>query len=312
MNDDIFIAIASFKDDELYTTVFDLVEKSDNPENLHFGIVHQYDNTDDKTSENSLDYLEKIFNVDIIKIPYEKSKGGCWARQKVQRLLKEQKYHLQIDSHTRMISGWDTMCKKVYNDLLKQSDKPIISFLPPSYFRNDKLGIDYEFHNINFLNKLNIPKVKFMSNEYWIDIVGYDNVKELKEHTQIPFLYGGFIFSSSEWVREIEQDPKHYYTGEEFALSIRSFTHGYDIYLPSKIMAWHRGNGENKPKHFTTLSDGKPEHQVAMKQLKKLIEGGDLGKYGLGEVRSLREYETFAHIDFENKKVNLNENIFKE
>jgi hypothetical protein len=34
-----------------------------------------------------------------------------------------------------------------------------------------------------------------------------------------------------------------------------------------------------------------------------LIEGGDLGKYGLGSKRTLEQYGEYAGIDFKNKRL---------
>jgi hypothetical protein len=40
-----------------------------------------------------------------------------------------------------------------------------------------------------------------------------------------------------------------------------------------------------------------------MVRLKKLIEGEDLGEYGLGNVRTIEEYENFAKINLKEKRV---------
>ena len=45
-------------------------------------------------------------------------------------------------------------------------------------------------------------------------------------------------FTLGIWNEEVRQDPEHLYTGEELALSIRSFTHGYDLFNPSRNVAW--------------------------------------------------------------------------
>lgn len=304
MKNDIFIAIASFLDPELPYTIKDCIEKSENPDNLHFGVCLQYDNDNKLVSENILDELEKEYNITITKFHYKESKGGCWARYHAQQLYNDETYHLQVDSHTRFRDGWDEKCINILEELKTKSEKPYISFLPPTYISDNKTFIVEKYSNADDLNKINIPKAKFMSHEYWIDYSGYDNIQTINKPTNIPYLYGGFIFSEGCWIKDIEQDPQHYYTGEELALVIRSFTHGYDCYTPNEIVAWHKGNGHNIPKHFTMLSSGEEEHKIAMNRLKMLIEGvGDLGKYGLGKKRTLHEYENFAKIDFSNKKI---------
>ena len=40
-----------------------------------------------------------------------------------------------------------------------------------------------------------------------------------------------------------------------------------------------------------------------MERLRMLIEGEDLGMYGLGDIRTIEQYGEFANIDFKNKKL---------
>jgi len=152
---------------------------------------------------------------------------------------------------------------------------------------------------------MNIPKINFISGDYWPDYGGYENEKNITEATNVMLLYGGFIFSEGNWVIEVKQDPEHYYTGEEFALAIRSFTYGYDIYLPSQIVAWHRTHTATPKKHFNTNTEdvARRKHSHAMNRLKLLIEGGDLGEYGVGNVRTIDQYAELTGIDFKNKKL---------
>lgn len=307
MNQTIFISIASYLDYEIKYTILDCINKSYNPGNLYFSVCLQYD---DKigTSEKCLDDLVEKYNITVDKYHYSESKGGCWARQLAQLNFNYETYSLQVDSHTRFIQDWDKIIIKDYNNLLgKGIKKPLLSFLPPAYTRDDKLNKDLEFKQKENLSILQIPKIKFISKDFWPDYGGYNNQIDIEFKPKgITLVYGGFIFTAGKWVQEVEQDPLHYYTGEEFALAIRSYTFGYDFYTPSQIVAWHRAHPQVPKKHFNnnekTIADN--HHRVAMKRLKKLIMGNDLGKYGVGNIRTLEEYERFANIDIKNQKVN--------
>lgn len=304
-NDKIFIAIASLLDPELPITINDCIIKSDNPENLSFGVCWQYDNDNKEVSENILDFYEDKFNIRIIKYDWRESKGGCWARQIAQSLHKDEHYHLQIDSHTRLVKGWDTKCKTLINQLKEKSPKPYISFLPALYTKNREYGVDSLYEQLHEMDMVNVPKIKYVAPDGHIHYGGYDNKQILKEPIKTPLLYGGFIFSESNWIKDIEQDPNHYYAGEELALVIRSYTHGYDCYLPNELFGWHIANGDYIPKHYTHLSktNGNEEHMAAMVRLNMLFNGEDLGKYGLGSERSLSEYEQFLKVDLKNRKI---------
>ena len=299
----IFVAIACYLDYELKHTILDCINKAKHPENLRFGVCLQYDENE-STNEHVLDFLESKLPIKVLKYHYTESNGGCWARNLAQSLYDGETYHLQIDSHTRLIQNWDEIVINDYTELKKTVDKPLISFLPPSYSRFDELGIDYDFKNIQLLDKINIPKIERITTEYWPAYGGYGN----EQHTNFKsvnaiLLYGGFIFSEGKWIIEVEQDPEHYYTGEEFALAIRSYTHGYDIYTTSQIVAWHRAHPVAPKKHYNNnpeeISIGR--HRHAMERLRMLVEKEDLGKYGFGTIRTIEQYGEFARIDFPNK-----------
>ena len=299
----IFVAIACYLDYELKHTILDCINKAKHPENLRFGVCLQYDENE-STNEHVLDFLESKLPIKILKYHYTESNGGCWARNLAQSLYNGETYHLQIDSHTRLIQNWDEIVINDYTELKKTVDKPLISFLPPSYSRFDELGVDYDFKNIQLLDKINIPKIERITTEYWPAYGGYGN----EQHTNFKsvnaiLLYGGFIFSEGKWIVEVEQDPEHYYTGEEFALAIRSYTHGYDIYTTSQIVAWHRAHPVAPKKHYNNnpeeISIGR--HRHAMERLRMLVEKEDLGKYGFGTIRTIEQYGEFARIDFPNK-----------
>jgi hypothetical protein len=299
----IFVAIACYLDYELKHTILDCINKAKHPENLRFGVCLQYDENE-STNEHVLDFLESKLPIKVLKYHYTESNGGCWARNLAQSLYNGETYHLQIDSHTRLIQNWDEIVINDYTELKKTVDKPLISFLPPSYSRFDELGVDYDFKNIQLLDKINIPKIERITTEYWPAYGGYGN----EQHTNFKsvnaiLLYGGFIFSEGKWIVEVEQDPEHYYTGEEFALAIRSYTHGYDIYTTSQIVAWHRAHPVAPKKHYNNnpeeISIGR--HRHAMERLRMLVEKEDLGKYGFGTVRTIEQYGEFARIDFPNK-----------
>jgi hypothetical protein len=298
----IFIAIASYLDYEIKYTILDCINKSKYPENLYFSVCLQYDENEG-TNESCIDELVNKYNIKIVKYHYTQSEGGCWARNQAQLSYNGEKYSLQIDSHTRLIQNWDEIVISDYNKLKQTVNKPLISFLPPSYFRKDELGIDYNFTHLEEPDKIHIPKFNSITPEYWPYHEGYSNeVRTNGDNLSVKILYGGFVFGDGNWVKDIIQDPEHYYTGEEFALTIRSFTHGYDLFTPSKILAWHRCHYNPLKKHFTDNKEiGDAKHRHAIERLRKLIEGENLSIYGLGNVRTIEDYGNFAGIDFKNK-----------
>lgn len=302
----IFVAIACYLDYEIKHTILDCINKAKHPENLRFGICLQYDENEG-TDKHCLDFLESKLPVEVLKYHYTESEGGCWARNRAQCLYKGETYSLQVDSHTRFIQNWDEIVINDYNELKKTINKPLLSFLPPSYSRMDDKGIDFDFKHIDNLDRINHPKFEYISGEYWPFYGGYSNEQNTGfKPSSVIVLYGGFVFTEGQWVVEVAQDPEHYYTGEEFALTIRSYTKGYDIYTPSQIVAWHRSHIKTPKKHFNNNPEeiARTKHRHAIDRLKMLIEGnGDLGEYGVGNIRTVDQYAEFAKIDFKTKTV---------
>jgi hypothetical protein len=297
----IFISIASFVDPDLRNTILSCINQAKHPENIVFGIVLQYNNESD-TNETCIDDLIKLYNIRIKKFWFEESQGGCWARNQVSSLYQNEDFVLQLDAHIRMVKNWDELLIKEYLKLNQTTPKPLISYLSPPFMRNETLGLDYDFKHISNPYIINVPTINSITDSYWPVFGGYDN----EAHTNnipknVSILYAGFVFTQGNWILKIKNDPEHYYTGEEFALSIRSYTHGYDIFIPSQIMSWHLSRS-NHIHHFK-LFNGEKYHNKAMEQLYKLIFGGDLGEYGLGKERTLQQYEEFAKINIKERKV---------
>ena len=98
----IFVQIASYRDAELLPTLRDCIAKAAHPEHLRFGLCWQHDETED------LSELLSDPRFRMIDVPYQESKGVCWARNAIQSLYDGETYTLQLDSHHRFMPAWDT------------------------------------------------------------------------------------------------------------------------------------------------------------------------------------------------------------
>ena len=66
--------------------------------NLVIGICRQFHPED---GFDNLDKYKDDKRFRVIDVPYEESKGVCWARHQVQQVYSGETYTLQIDSHMR-------------------------------------------------------------------------------------------------------------------------------------------------------------------------------------------------------------------
>jgi hypothetical protein len=116
----IFIQIASYRDPQLVATIKDMLETAKKPKNLRFGIARQFHPED---GFDDLSEYEKDKRFKIINIPYQESKGVCWARNLTQQLYDGEEYTLQIDSHMRFAPNWDNEMIKMIKQLQKKGHK---------------------------------------------------------------------------------------------------------------------------------------------------------------------------------------------
>jgi hypothetical protein len=127
---------------------------------------------------------------------------------------------------------------------------------------------------------------------------------------------GHFFFVHSDFINEIPYDPDIYFGGycEETTMSVRAWTNGYDFFSPHRPYIWHEYTRQGRPKHWEdhgTESETKKtsgERDIyARKKTRQIFDqednGIDLGIYGLGNVRTLREYEEFCGFDFTNNRL---------
>jgi hypothetical protein len=128
------------------------------------------------------------------------------------------------------------------------------------------------------------------------------------------FLSGHFCFARSEWAKEIRHDPDIYFSGEELNLTVRSYTHGYDMFHPHKLVVWHSTMREERAGMLKWDDDAKHnvdwwnKQDYARKKIRCLLRTEedpniDLTGYDLGTVRTLLDYEKYAGFNFKRKAV---------
>jgi len=116
------------------------------------------------------------------------------------------------------------------------------------------------------------------------------------------FVSAHFLFTVGSFCRDVPYDPELYFYGEEISLAVRAFTHGYDLYHPHRVMLWHEYSRAEKAKHWGDHPDWHLADGHSFARCRRLLgmegENPDLGRFGLGKERSLRDYERFAGIRF--------------
>jgi hypothetical protein len=293
----IFIQIASYRDSELIPTIEDCLKKAQNPEALSFAIVNQYDANDEFSS--TLDQYQNDPRFSILNVPARESLGVCWARHQTNKMYRGQYFILQIDSHSRFIQNWDT---KIIESWLKlEDDKAIYTAYPPRYQPSQQPQewdqIPYIIHVYNISKGRTQQRPKRMNN--W-------------ENRSSPVLArhvaAGFMFGRGTILQDVPYDPDFYFSEEEPALTVKLYTHGYNLYHPNEFFLWHYYTRKESPKHWSDQNTREMSSRSSAR-LKSLLglnnDYIDFKDKGLGEERSLEDYKNYAGIDFSNSILHI-------
>jgi hypothetical protein len=308
-NELIFISIASYRDSQLIPTVEDLVEKADEPELLRFGICWQHG-----SEQPSLPFAQDP-RIRILDVPWQQSRGACWARAEAMKLWQGEQWFFQIDSHCRFAKGWDT--KLIRMMAQTGSEKPILStyanaFTPAADRTRARETLEGTPHMIALggFDQDGLPKLKPL------EIPGY---AARQRPMAARFLAGGLLFAPGSFVLDVPYDPELYFFGEEIAMTLRAFSCGYDLFHPVEMVAWHdyvrayatRHWDDQGPvitgdaaKDISASPTWRDLDRRSRDKIKALLNGeGAGGRFGLGTIRTVTEYESYAGFSFRARRM---------
>jgi Glycosyltransferase (GlcNAc) len=291
----IFVSVASYRDTDVQNTVDDLFAKATFPDRVTVGVYLQID------PELDRDCLVRIrTNLSVVTIDAKKARGAGAARAAAQRLWNGEDYFFQVDSHMRFVQGWDETLISMLAEC--PSEWPVLStyplpFTPPNDFNPDRYVVikpkSFDVDGVMLQNSGMFP------------FNGQGLAKS-------PYISAGMLFGPASMIVDVPYDPYIPFTGEEISLGLRLFSHGYDVFIPNKVIAYHNYNlAPERPRiwkdqdlHANMGAVGRARvlwlcGQTTTALPEKTLVGMD--KYGLGCKRSLAQYEAFAELDFRNR-----------
>ena len=300
----ILLHLPAYREPELIPTIKDALANAKYPNRIHFGICRQY-NPDDNF--DNIDEFRDDKRFHIMDVLYTESKGLPWARAQInEKLLTNQDYILQLDSHHRFAKDWDEILIEMHNNLELKGYKPIITGYLPLYTPfNEPNGRTLEPWQQQFV-------CFYPHGTIFIRPSLLQGWETMTEPPMSRFLSGHFCFARSSWTKDIRHDPDIYFSGEEINLTVRSYTHGYDFFHPHKLVIWHSTMREERDGILKWDDDSKhgidwyAKQEYARKKIRCLFrteDGIDLTDYDLGNIRSLRDYEKYAGVNFQKKAV---------
>jgi hypothetical protein len=301
----IFISIASYQDPLLLETICSAYENAENKENLRFGVCEQ--------SESGIDLESLRFKS---QIEYELlhpviAKGPCWARSRIQKFMRDETYFLQIDSHTVFSKNWDQILLS-YHSWIENSleNNFVISGYPRSFKPNKELT-SFEL-NTSYKETLGLT---FREDRIFED-GHYSMQKSFPTGGDVPakglLVAGGFIFTRTNFVKDIPYDPEFYFHGEELSIALRLYTNGWDVVHVPRVPLFHLYTDVNnllRKLHW----DPEDEKDRVLKwteldkkskdRLKDLVHNKIEHPFGLGELRTIDGFSQLSGLDLIKKEI---------
>ena len=299
----IFVSVVSYCDLMLGFTLERAAATAKHPEALHFGVVDQSPTPARPTFgwPRRLTYL-RIDPVD--------ARGPCWARAVAMSFYAGESWFLQIDSHMDFDPHWDVRLVDQAKALAAGRTGVVLASYPNGFAMQDGR-----------------PVRKIVTDKVLAHVVkpstGFDPGHLVLKFEAHPVLVdeplpgfhvaAGCLFAPGRFALEFPYDPALYFHGEEQALALRLYTHGWDIFHPPGLPIYHMysfgASTGTRPMHWDSAEDARravkweEREKLSRRRLGDLVAGVPLGVYGLGRVRSLADYAALSGIDYVRKSL---------
>jgi hypothetical protein len=304
----IFVQIASYRDSECKHTIDDLFRTASRPDRVFVGLHWQYVEEDADIPYFDASYNERIR---IIRTPAEAAQGICWARNITQSLHAGEEFTLQLDAHMRFVDGWDDISLNLLSGLRDAGyEKPVLTHFPPDYSLDTAERSDILKRIAPFPTRQGL----FVNKR-----TGHIVDQAASKPFLTTSLCGGFIFAHAQCIQEVPYDPYLYSQGDEISLSVRFWTHGWDLFNPARIISYHLYRRVRDKKTGAVflpraIIDHRKDHDDAAARDRRSLARArhllgvetnsdpevlaEIGKYGLGTDRTIDQYERFSGLSF--------------
>jgi len=261
--------------------VRDLVRKAYDPASLRIAVLWQKGPDEEFDPESG-----RGAELEVVEISHVQSQGCNWARRELQKRWRGEPFTLILDSHHRFARGWDQKLRRAYDALIRQGvEKPIVTAYLPAY---NPLTDPYGRRK----RPLKIyPYAR--SDGLLLRLIGRPVLAARRLDGPIPgeFVSLHCLFAGGDFNRDVPFDPRCYFFGDEVGVSLRAFTHGYDVYHPHEVVGWHCYERAYRVTHWEDHSNWEASEAASLRRLRRLLSGRRLRDYGRGDRRGIQEFE---------------------
>ncbi|RHZ33365.1 hypothetical protein DYB37_007273 [Aphanomyces astaci] len=259
--------------------------RATHPLRLHVGVVDQTEDGDVRCLDEYCRLARTSWPEDgdciykhLIQIHARDSKlstGPIAVRARMQGMIQAEEFCLTIDAHSQFIPNWDVAMVDEWTRA--GNELAVLSVYPPGY---DKMG-----PNMSIPPAQSSHLCAFGGHDTFTDMPWFSRVTiDDSQWPQLSPLWGGGLsFSKCHAETRVPIDPhlEWIFIGEEYVRAMQLWTHGYDMYSPSR-----------------------PTGQQAYERLKMVLQfhvsgpvnGQDMNKYYPRPVRSVDAFLNFSGI----------------
>jgi hypothetical protein len=297
----IFVSIASYCDPVLAFTLQRAVATAGAPGRLHFGVVEQSPAGSPRRAAPGGGARLSQVHLDIAD-----ARGPCWARAIAMSLYDGEDWFLQLDSHMDFDPGWDERLVAQAMALGAPERGLVVSTYPDAF----------RFVGGQALRERPTTGVLVQAVKRGTGFAEDHCVLSFEAHPlqlvqPVPAIHvgAGCLFAPGRIAQHFPYDPWLYFHGEEQALALRLYTHGWDLFHMPDLPVHHLYNDAEsgappRPLHWDPAHEAARSvdwwtlEQRSRRRLTALLAGADLGAYALGTVRSLADYAAYSGIDY--------------
>jgi hypothetical protein len=306
----LFVSVAAYCDPLLGFTLRHAMAMARQPAALRFGVVEQHE------PGRGLVFGEPWVarQVRWLRLPAAAARGPCWARALAMQLYDGEAGFLQIDSHTAFEPGWDERLWHWHGWAAARNPRHLISSYPQPFAWVDGaprvMPVPAAGAGPLVLAQVLRADAAFAPEH---PVLGFE-AHAITSAEPLPARHvgaGALFGPGPALVGELPYDPQLYFHGEEQAITARAWTRGWDLWhVPDLPLAHLYGRIDEgpaaRPVHWSPAHErGRPvgfgEREArSRRRLARLLgtEGAAMGRFGLGQARSLVDFARFSGIDY--------------
>ncbi|KAF0684287.1 Aste57867_23751 [Aphanomyces stellatus] len=311
---DLFVGMSSFRDGQRCGyALFTGFKRAAHPNNIIFGVVDQVAASDVRCIDAYCDLAraewpeEACRFRDQVRVDERRardSRGPTLARHYQQQLLLEEEFCLQLDAHSVFTRHWDVFLVEDWTHA--NNEMAILS----TYIHDPEGAVKKNGRNIIPHDLPHLCQTMRADDDGMVRTVGADMLAD-PTTPQLSALWGaGFSFGKCHAEKRARVDPHTLwmFDGEEFLRAASLWTHGYDMYSPSKTGTVVYHNYTRVPKRFEDVkvddAQKKRETEAGLNRfrlrvgmpLTGLAITDDWERYDWGTARTFDEYLEFAGV----------------